>query len=169
VIRPVVERPKQGIGSIKKTGHLPDISAIRQNMSKVDGEVKEVVVQIESTAVSVEELKLTWQKFIEKLKTEGREREFNIINQKVSFNEDLTVNLTLSNSFQAITIESLQQELLAFLRGTLKNSSIRLLVEIEKTEEKKMIYTNSEKYEYLSKKYPNLQALRKRFELDTDF
>ncbi|MDZ7605831.1 MAG: hypothetical protein U5K79_09660 [Cyclobacteriaceae bacterium] len=114
-------------------------------------------------------MKSVWQKFTEKLKTEGREREYNTINQKVIFGEDLSVNLTLSNSFQAITIESLQQELLAFLRGALKNSSIRLLVEIEKTEDKKMIYTNSEKYEYLSKKYPNLQALRSRFELDTDF
>ena len=148
---------------------MPDISAIRQNFSKVDGEVKETVVQIDNTEVSVEELKSTWQKFTEKLKTEGREREFNIINQKVSFGEDLSINLTLSNSFQAITIESLQQELLAYIRGALKNSSIRLLVEIEKTEEKKMIYTNSEKYEYLAKKFPNLQSLRTRFELDTDF
>jgi len=164
-----VERPKQGIGSIKKTGHLPDISAIRQYLSKVEGEVKEAAVQIENAAVSVEELKSIWQKFTEKLKAEGREREYNTLNQKVIFGEDLSVNLTLSNSFQAITIESLQQELLAYLRITLKNSTIRLVVEIEKTEEKKLIYTNSEKYEYLSKKYPNLQALRSRFELDTDF
>jgi DNA polymerase-3 subunit gamma/tau len=148
---------------------LPDISAIRHNFSKVDGEVKETEVQIENSAVSVEELKSSWQKFTEKLKAEGRDREFNIVNQKVNFSDNLSINLTLSNSFQAITIESLQQELLAYLRGTLKNSSIRLLVEIEKTEEKKMIYTNSEKYEYLAKKYPGIQALRSRFELDTDF
>jgi len=164
-----LERPKQGIGSIIKTGQLPDVSAIRQNLSKVEDEVKEASIQLENAAVSVEELKSVWKHFTEKLKAEGREREYNTLNQKVIFGEDLSVNLTLSNSFQAITVESLQQELLAYLRGTLKHSSIRLVVEIEKTEEKKLIYTNSEKYEYLSKKYPNLQALRSRFELDTDF
>ncbi len=148
---------------------MPDISAIRQNISKVDDDAKVVVEQIERAPVTTTDLKATWKKFNEKLKTEGREREFNILNQKVEFGEDLTINLTLSNSFQAITIESLQQELLAYIRGALKNSSIRLNVIIEKTEEKKMIYTNSEKYEYLAKKFPNLQSLRSRFELDTDF
>ncbi|MDZ7605830.1 MAG: hypothetical protein U5K79_09655 [Cyclobacteriaceae bacterium] len=46
VIRPVVERPKQGIGTIKKTGHLPDISLIRQNISKVEEEVKEAASRL---------------------------------------------------------------------------------------------------------------------------
>ncbi len=119
--------------------------------------------------VTVEQLKTEWKKFADKLKNEGRDREYNTLNQQVEYHENLTINLTLPNSFQALTIEGLQQELLTTLRANLNNKDIQLITEVEKVENKKMIYTNSEKFEYLAKKYPNLRELRKRLDLDTDF
>ncbi len=117
----------------------------------------------------MEQLKTEWKKFADKLKNEGRDREYNTLNQQVEYHENLTINLTLPNSFQALTIEGLQQELLTTLRTNLNNKDIQLITEVEKVENKKMIYTNSEKFEYLAKKYPNLRELRKRLDLDTDF
>lgn len=75
----------------------------------------------------------------------------------------------LPNSFQSLTIEALQQELLTYLRTTLNNRRIQLITEVEKVENKKMIYTNSEKFEFLAEKYPNLRELKMRLDLDTDF
>ena len=106
---------------------------------------------------------------MEKLKKEGRDREYKTLNQQVEFQEDLSIKLTLPNSFQSLTIEGLQQELLTHLRTKLNNRKIQLITEIEKFEDKKMIYTNSEKFDFLAEKYPNLHELKSRLDLDTDF
>ena len=117
----------------------------------------------------MEQLKAEWDAFMEKLKKEGRDREYKTLNQQVEFQEDLSIKLTLPNSFQSLTIEGLQQELLTYLRTKLNNRKIQLITEIEKFEDKKMIYTNSEKFDFLAEKYPNLNELKSRLDLDTDF
>lgn len=119
--------------------------------------------------MSIEQLKTAWYGFIEKLKNDGREREYTTLNQNVDFRDDLSIRLTLPNSFQSLTIEGLQQELLTYLRLKLNNGKIQLITEIEKAENKKLIYTNSEKFDFLAEKYPNLKELRSRLDLDTDF
>ena len=92
--------------------------------------------QIGNDLVSVEQLKAEWKKFAEMLKGQGRDREFNTLNQQVEYHEDLKINLTLPNSFQSLTIEGLQQELLTTLRTNLNNNSIQLITEVEKVENK---------------------------------
>jgi DNA polymerase-3 subunit gamma/tau len=103
------------------------------------------------------------------LKNAGRDREYNTLNQQIRIDDDLTIHLMLPNSFQSLTIDSVQQELLTHLRTRFNNGQISLVTEIEKFEDKKLIYTNSEKFEYLSSKYPQLVELKKRLDLDTDF
>ena len=127
------------------------------------------MLNIGNDNVSVDQLKKAWDDFVQKLKHEDRDREYNTLNQHVSFHEDLSMNLLLPNSFQLKTIEDVQQELLTTLRTKLNNKDIRLVTEIEKAEHKKMIYTNSEKFEFLAEKYPNLRDLKQRLDLDTDF
>lgn len=119
--------------------------------------------------MTVDQLKAEWNAFIEKLKKEGRDSHYNTLNQQVEFNEDLSIRLTLPNSFQIPIIEGFQQELLTFLRTNLNNGKIQLITEIEKIESKKMIYTNKEKFAYLAEKHPNLKELKMRLDLDTDF
>jgi DNA polymerase-3 subunit gamma/tau len=103
------------------------------------------------------------------LKSEGRDREYNTLNQAVRIENNLTILLTLPNSFQSLTIEGVQQELLTYLRTKFNNGDIKLMTEVEKFEEKKLIYTNSEKFDYLAEKYPQLRKLKKKLDLDTDF
>lgn len=148
---------------------MPDISSIKESLSKQKHKSQDTKLSIGLDAVTVEQLKAEWNSFAEKLKKEGRDREFNTLNQRVEFQEDLSIKLTLPNSFQSLTIESLQQELLTYLRTKLNNSKIQLITEIEKMEDKKMIYTNSEKFEFLADKYPDLRELKTRLNLDTDF
>lgn len=157
------------ITGLKKTIKMPDISSIKESLSKQKHKSQDTKLSIGLDAVTVEQLKAEWNSFAEKLKKEGRDREFNTLNQRVEFQEDLSIKLTLSNSFQSLTIESLQQELLTYLRTKLNNGKIQLITEIEKLEDKKMIYTNSEKFEFLADKYPDLRELRTRLNLDTDF
>ena len=119
--------------------------------------------------MTVEQLKAEWNTFTEKLKKEGRDSDYSTLNQQVEFNDDLSIKLTLANSVQIHIIEGFQLELLTFLRTNLNNGKIQLNIEIEKMEDKKMIYTNKEKFDYLAEKHPNLKELKQRLDLDTDF
>jgi len=113
-------------------------------LSKQKAESKSDQLTFGNVAVSVEQLKAAWNGFIDLLKKNGREREYSTLNQQVVFHEDLSINLTLPNSFQTKTIEDLQQELLTHLRTKLDNGKIKLIIEVERIENKKLIYTNSE-------------------------
>ncbi len=125
--------------------------------------------QIQNQVVTPDQVREAWDDFLKKLKSDGRDREYNILNQQVVVNESLQIRLLLPNSFQVKTIEEIQQELLTELRVKLQNNTISLVTEIERQEDKKMIYTNSEKFEYLANKYPLLRELKQRLDLDTDF
>lgn len=75
----------------------------------------------------------------------------------------------LHNSFQDTLINTIKSDALAFLREKLSNNSIQLFGELRASDEKKVIYTNREKFEHLAEKNPNLKVLKERLGLDTDF
>jgi len=56
--------------------------------------------------------------------------------------------------------------LLQFLRKELKNYDIYLDIKVNEDMQKKFAYTPDEKYEKLKEKNPNIELLRKTFDLD---
>ena len=87
------------------------MASIKETLSKQEVGAKKDQVTVGNDEISIEQLKTKWNIFVENLKSEGREREYNTLNQQVEFNDDLSIRLTLPNSFQSLTIEALQQEL----------------------------------------------------------
>lgn len=168
-VTPVVNKEKPQITGLKKTSKIPDLVSIKESLLQKENEPKGSKINIGSDAVTIEQLKAEWNAFLEKLKREKRDSDYSTLNQQVEFNEDLSIILTLPNSVQSLIIEGFQQELLTFLRSKLNNGKIQLITEVEKIENKKMIYTNKEKFEYLAEKHPNLKELKMRLDLDTDF
>jgi DNA polymerase-3 subunit gamma/tau len=67
--------------------------------------------------------------------------------------------------------DSLKLELITQLREKLKNDSIDLSLDliISEVGEKKIIYTQSDKYDFLSQKYPILVDMKQRMGLDHEF
>lgn len=66
-------------------------------------------------------------------------------------------------------LNNIKSELTGFLREKLKNNSIQVTGHIQTGEEKKIIYTNREKFDFLAEKNPMLHELKDRLGLDTDF
>jgi DNA polymerase-3 subunit gamma/tau len=75
----------------------------------------------------------------------------------------------LHNSFQDTLINTIKSDALAFLREKLCNNSIQLFGELRSSDEKKVIYTNRDKFEHLAEKNPKLKELKERLGLDTEF
>lgn len=59
-------------------------------------------------------------------------------------------------------------DLLNVLRNQLTNSYIQMLIRIDETNEKKLAYTSTEKYEHLNTINPLLDKLKDEFDLTID-
>jgi hypothetical protein len=77
--------------------------------------------------------------------------------------------VTLLSPVHETMLNNIKSELSAFLREKLQNSTISVMGELIGADEKKVIYTNREKFDYLAEKNPLLKELKDRLGLDTDF
>lgn len=76
----------------------------------------------------------------------------------------------MHNHFQETLLDEIRLELLTFLRDRLGNDSIQLGGEIKAVaDDKKMLYTNKEKFDHLIEKNPLVKELKDKLGLDTDF
>ena len=82
---------------------------------------------------------------------------------------DKQVVVHLHNTFQETLINTIKVDILSFLREKLDNNSIQLLGELKETDEKKIIYTNRDKFDHMAEKNPKLRELKERLGLDTEF
>lgn len=79
------------------------------------------------------------------------------------------VVVSLLSPVHETMLDNIKIELASFLREKLKNSSIQISGELTATDDKKVIYTNRDKFDYLAEKNPILKELKDRLGLDTDF
>ena len=70
------------------------------------------------------------------------------------------------NSTNKLEVERQQYDLLAYVRKKLNNYKISLDIKVNEELEKQYAYTPMEKYEKLKEKNPNIDLLRKTFDLD---
>jgi DNA polymerase-3 subunit gamma/tau len=79
-----------------------------------------------------------------------------------------TLHLTLDNQIQMDSLNAMRMELLEFLRRTLNNRHVQVKAELGAVEIRKSIYTNQEKFKYLSQKHPVLSDLRTQLGLEIE-
>lgn len=82
---------------------------------------------------------------------------------------DNTIIVDLLSPVHETMLNGIKGEIAAFLREKLRNNTIQITGQLYTGEEKKIIYTNREKFDYLVEKNPMLKELKDRLGLDTDF
>jgi DNA polymerase-3 subunit gamma/tau len=121
--------------------------------------------------ITLEELQSEWTQIANNFKTA------NLINKYVMMNRPIhvignSIHISFENEVQMQQFnENIKLELLSTLRTKLKNHLIDIeldLVEQEKSD-KKMLYTQSDKYNFLVEKHPVISELKQRFGLDHEF
>lgn len=133
-----------------------------QTQHQSDQEVKEI---------TLEELQNEWTQIANNFK------KANLINKYVMMNRPIhvianSIHISFENEVQMQQFnENIKLELLTTLRTKLKNHLIDIeldMVEQEKND-KKMLYTQSDKYNFLVEKHPVISELKQRFGLDHEF
>lgn len=117
---------------------------------------------------SFEKLEAAWENFKNARKQIGKDRELNVLNQKITLDKEI-ITLHLLNPIQVDILNDFRDELLEYLRNELENDHISLKPVVMQQNDKKMIYTNKEKLDHLVEKNPQLKNLKDNLGLDIDF
>jgi DNA polymerase-3 subunit gamma/tau len=164
---PPAVAPPQTPARPSKTLKLPKLNTLLEHETKTQVTETAVLPSAEPAQdFTSDMLRQAWLDFAGSRKKYVAE--FQLLNQEVSLRGHEVV-LHLHNSFQETLLNTLKLDLGSFLRERLNNSRIVVTGELQFTEEKKIIYTNREKFEHLAQKNPALKELKDRLGLDTDF
>ena len=122
-------------------------------------------VNLEENPYTEADIIALWEKYSEMMEKEGR---FNIasilpfVKPKLLKN---TIKLTLPNSINKVELGIEKKEILDFIRKNLKNNNVFIDLIVDEKIEKKLVYTDKDKYDLMKKKNPNLQKLKNSFNL----
>ncbi|WP_396195713.1 DNA polymerase III subunit gamma/tau [Flavobacterium sp.] len=107
-----------------------------------------------------------WLKYAQRMEDKG----YRIIASLLTINDPILEGATiiheLPNESSKIDFEKERPELLGYLRGKLHNHDIQIVVKVNETLVVKKAFTNQDKYNRLVEINPNLEVLKKMFDLD---
>jgi hypothetical protein len=95
--------------------------------------------------------------------------EFQMLSQPYTIHNGKQIVVTLLSPVHETMLDNIKIELGAFLRERLRNTTIQISGQLTTSDDKKVIYTNRDKFDFLAEKNPILKELKDRLGLDTDF
>jgi DNA polymerase-3 subunit gamma/tau len=113
-----------------------------------------------------EQLHLVWLDFAEQRRK--YQAEYHMLIQPTEI-RGTQIIIHLLSTVQETMLNNFKSDLIAYLREKLRNSSILVVGELREAEEKQMLYTPRDKFEFLLEKNPALKKMRDRLGLDPDF
>ncbi|MEC3908186.1 DNA polymerase III subunit gamma/tau [Tamlana sp. 2201CG12-4] len=151
----------------KRTSGL-SLSSIR---AKKEHQIRQMDVVINEEdlpkeAFTEQEFIVVWNKYIEKLISDGKHNLASILSIDIPKVKGSVAYVEYPNATNKVEVERQQYELLGFIRKALNNFDINLNITINEVMEKQYAYTTLEKFEKLKEKNPNIDILRKTFDLD---
>jgi DNA polymerase-3 subunit gamma/tau len=120
---------------------------------------------------TIEELMTVWNQIASEFQSA------NLINKYVMMNRPIElfgsiIHMKVENEVQVQQFnENVRLEVVGKIRERLQNHSIDIALDVTATEksDKKMLYTQSDKYEFLANKYPLLSEMKQKLGLDHEY
>lgn len=136
---------------------------------------KETEKEIRQKHFTFQDLKIQWQVFANKQEKENASPLVIMLIKDAVFRLEgkHKIIITLNNSLQQQPLSGIKPALLGFLKNRLKNDLIEIEAEVKEQEEStetspERLYTNLEKFNYMAKKYPQLNKLKNELGLELD-
>ncbi|MCL9967844.1 MAG: DNA polymerase III subunit gamma/tau [Aquirufa antheringensis] len=183
---PVQAAPVQGIAPVQaapvqvvsaETSPRPTSHGLRSAKKVVSTSqaehAAEVIAQgkVQNEPFTFEELHFVWTQIAQGFKQGNFINKYVMMNREISL-VDSIIHIKVEGEVQMQQFnDSLKLELLGTLREKLKNDTIDISLDLIAGEvsDKKMIYTQSDKYDFLSQKHPILVEMKQRMGLDHEF
>jgi len=159
----------------RKTVSIPKMDELKNqtgNTSVIKEKSKMVetpVTNVKNSVFTEDQLRKEWEDYASQLKKDGKDNEYNLMMQRFEIQDNFNVIIHITNSIEQDILLRFKPDLLKFLKDHLKNDLIKIDTALEKEEKTEKIYTNTDKFNYLARKNPNLIKLKSQFGLDTEF
>ena len=145
--------------------------SLKSIKAKKDHLIKQMDVVVDEENLPIQpftekELITAWNTFIEKLRKDGKHNLASILAIDTPKVKGTIIHLEFPNATNKVEVERQQYDLLSYIRKTLSNYDISLSITINEVMEKQYAYTAADKFEKLKEKNPNIDILRKTFDLD---
>ncbi len=149
----------QIISTEKKTENSPSTSTTANSTSNQP-----------ENSFTQEQLENTWLAYANNQKAKGKINLFSILTaEKPLLIDDKKIEYnTNSKTSEEVLIEE-KLDLIGYLRHELKNFSVQLTYNVIENNDKKNLYTATDKYKHFLEKNPNINKLRQAFDLDVEF
>ena len=108
-----------------------------------------------------------WKVYTQKAKEQDKIHLYTLMNNDPLIN-GAEITVFVENSALESTLQDEKIELLNFLRTALKNFDLQIVIKRAENVGTKRIYTNKDKYAYMVDKNPQLEEMRRRFNLDVN-
>ena len=149
----------------RDTPNLKNLISSEPVQLKEKDKIKDETKNPEKIGFNEESFKSQIQNFMENIKE--KKSEIAILKKEIKF-EDKNIIFQLDNELEGSIFDDLKNKLQYFLKETFKEN-IEIDKELKVQEKSKTIYTNKDKYEYLSKKNKSLIDLKNKLGLDYEF
>jgi len=145
--------------------------SLKSIKAKKDHLIKQMDVVVDEENLPIQpftekELITAWNTFIEKLRKDGKHNLASILAIDTPKVKGTIIHLEFPNATNKVEVERQQYDLLSYVRKTLSNYDISLSITINEVMEKQYAYTAADKFEKLKEKNPNIDILKKTFDLD---
>ena len=144
---------------------LSSIRAKKELLESSKGIVKEEV-HLPTETFNETDMLLQWSKYAQRLGDKGHKIMESLLLIGYPKLEGTTITHELPNGGSKIEFETEKHELLGYLRGKLHNHDITIEVVVNEKVENKFAFTPKDKYNRLNEINPNLELLKKTFDLD---
>jgi hypothetical protein len=157
----------KNVPKIKSAPRTPQITSLLKNDSKSDDYNTSTEPETALAEPYTEtQLREAWETYASQRKK--FQAEYQMLSQPYSLQEDV-ITVELLSPVHETMLNNIKSELTGFLREKLRNNAIQVTGQLHAGEEKRVIYTNREKFDFLAEKNPILKELKDRLGLDTDF
>jgi len=162
---------------IKKTVFKTASPSINQHIApekKTDSnsgnEQNNITTKFPEEAFTAQQLESAWMNYANNQKAKNKINLFSILtsSKPVIIEQNKIEYATNSKTSEEILTEE-KTDLIGYLRQELKNYAIQLNYVIIENNDKKNIYTATDKYKHFLEKNPNINKLRQAFDLDVEF
>lgn len=165
---PINEPPKIILNQETKRPSGLSLSSIR---AKKEHQIKQMEVIVDEENLPMDDFTEAsliefWNQFVDDLQKNGKHNLASILSIDTPKLIGTSIHLEFPNATNKVEVERQQYELLSFLRKSLNNYSIDLAITVNEEKEKQYAFTTQEKFEKLKAKNPNIDLLRKTFDLD---
>nr|WP_321231025.1 DNA polymerase III subunit gamma/tau [uncultured Psychroserpens sp.] len=169
VNKPVLAEESRPVLDLKKDHRTSGLSlkSIRAKKEHLIRQM-EVVIDVDDLPTedfTEEQFINTWNIYIKQLHKKGEKIMASILEMDTPKLNGTDIHLAYPNETLKIELERAQYPLMEFIKKTLKNFNLKLVITVNEEIAKKYAFTDEDKYEKLKEKNPNIELLRQIFGL----